>query len=101
MPSGVVYRSTDWRTFVPVALPYRGSIWGDMALPDGAILVWGMGGHVLRSRDAGASWREIAAGTEALTSGLLIGKRLVLAGLGGAVLYGSDLGASFHHRDPP
>lgn len=94
--SGVVYRSTDWRTFVPVALPYRGSIWGGMALPDGAILVWGMGGHVLRSTDSGASWREIPSGTEnPLTAGLLLGKRIVLAGLGGAVLTSDDLGASF------
>jgi photosystem II stability/assembly factor-like uncharacterized protein len=100
--SGVVYRSTDWRTFVPVSLPYRGSIWGGMALPDGAVLVWGMGGHVLRSRDAGASWREIASGTEnPLTTGLLLGKRLVLAGLGGAVLTSDDLGASFRAEIRP
>ncbi|MCO5108470.1 MAG: YCF48-related protein [Burkholderiaceae bacterium] len=100
--SGVVYRSTDARTFAPVALPYRGSIWGGMALPDGAILVWGMGGHVLRSQDAGASWREIPSGTEnPLTTGLLLGKRLVLAGLGGAVLASDDLGASFRAEIRP
>ena len=100
--SGVVYRSTDWRTFVPVKLPYRGSIWGGMALPDGAILVWGMGGHVLRSQDSGASWHEVASGTEnPLTTGLLWGKQLVLAGLGGTVLTSDDLGASFRAEIRP
>jgi len=100
--SGVVYRSTDARTFTPVSLPYRGSIWGGMTLPDSAILVWGMGGHVLRSSDSGASWREIPSGTEnPLTAGLLLGKRIVLAGLGGAVLTSDDLGASFRAEIRP
>ncbi|MCZ7560067.1 MAG: YCF48-related protein [Burkholderiaceae bacterium] len=100
--SGVVYRSTDARAFAAVSLPYRGSIWGGMALPDGAILVWGMGGHVLRSPDSGASWREIPSGTEnPLTAGLLLGKRIVLVGLGGAVLTSDDLGASFRAEIRP
>lgn len=100
--SGVVYRSTNAREFAPVSLPYRGSIWGGMTLPGGAILIWGMGGHVLRSTDSGASWREIPSGTEnPLTAGLLLGKRIVLAGLGGAVLTSDDLGASFRAEIRP
>ncbi len=100
--SGVVYRSDDGRSFTPLTLPYRGSIWGGMALPGKAILVWGMGGHVLRSTDAGASWHDVPSGTaNPLTAGLLLGKRIVLAGLGGTVLVSDDLGKSFRAEVRP
>lgn len=95
--SGVVYRSTDGREFKAISLPYRGSIWGGLALPDGTVLVWGMGGRVLRSTDDGASWREIDTGTDnPLTAGLALPDgRVVIVGLGGSVLASDDRGASF------
>lgn len=101
--SGVVYRSGDGRAFTAITLPYKGSIWGGMALPDGAILIWGMGGRVLRSVDAGASWRQIDTGTEnPLTAGLALADgRIVLAGLGGTVLSSNDRGASFRTEIRP
>ncbi|MCL4182270.1 MAG: glycosyl hydrolase [Burkholderiaceae bacterium] len=101
--SGVVYRSVDGRDFDAISLPYKGSIWGGMALPDGAILVWGMGGRVLRSADAGASWREIDTGTDnPLTAGLVqAGGRIVIVGLGGTVLASDDGGASFRAEIHP
>jgi photosystem II stability/assembly factor-like uncharacterized protein len=95
--SGVVYRSADGRNFDTITLPYKGSIWGGMALSDGAILVWGMGGRVLRSADGGASWREIDTGTDnPLTAGLAqAGGRIVIVGLGGSVLASDDGGMRF------
>lgn len=95
--SGLVYRSDDGVAFTAIALPYKGSIWGGMALPGDAVLVWGMGGRVLRSADGGASWREIDTGTDnPLTAGLLMKDgRIVLAGLGGTVLASEDSGATF------
>ena len=101
--SGVVYRSDDARAFTAINLPYQGSLWGGMALPDDAILVWGMGGHVLRSADSGASWQEIDTGTDnPLTAGLALADgRIVLAGLGGSVLVSDDRGRSFRTEVRP
>jgi len=101
--SGVVYRSDDGRAFTAITLPYQGSLWGGMTLPDGTILVWGMGGHVLRSTDSGASWQEIDSGTDnPLTAGLALADgRIVLAGLGGSVLVSDDRGRSFRAEVRP
>src|SRR5690606_18669872 len=94
--SGTVYRSENGVDFTAVDVPYKGSIWGGMGLPDGTLLVWGMGGTLLRSLDGGQTWSETATGTEnpitaarALSDG-----RTVFVGLGGTVLSSADGGAS-------
>jgi len=58
---------------------------------DGSVLVTGMVGHALLSSDHGATWRELATGTDqSLTDAAeLPDGRLVLVGLGGAVAVGN------------
>lgn len=96
--AGAVFRSQDGgRTFAALALPYKGSLWGGLALRDGSVLVAGMRGHVLLSMDQGRSWREADSGTDqALTAGVqLAGGDVVLVGLGGVVIRSRDGGRSF------
>lgn len=95
---GMVFRSGDGGdSFEPVRLPYKGSIWGGVALRDGSILVWGMRGRVLRSGDGGRAWKEVPSGSQqALTTGVqLASGEVVVAGLGGAVIRSQDGGHTF------
>ena len=93
---GGLYRA-EGAAFVPVPLPYKGSIWGGLTLADGAVLVWGMRGNLLRSEDGGRNWRSVASGTQqALTAGVQrSGGEVVIAGLGGALVRSKDGGRSF------
>lgn len=93
---GTLYRSDDSVDFTQVEVPYDGSLWGGMGLADGSLLVWGMGGTLLRSQDDGRTWKEIDTDTEnpitaacALPDG-----RVVFVGLGGTVLTSGDAGAT-------
>ena len=96
--SGLLFRSDDsgarWQV---VKLPYKGSIWGGTQLADGALLVWGMGGHVLRSDDGGKTFAELPTGTEQSLGGAwqVSADQVVVAGLGGAVVLSQDGGRHF------
>lgn len=95
---GTVFRSGDGgASFEAVSLPYKGSIWGGMALRDGSVLIWGMRGRVLRSGDGGRTWIDVPSGTQqALTAGVQRdGGEIVVAGLGGAVIRSRDGGHTF------
>lgn len=101
---GVVLRTDDGgHSFRTVTLPYKGSIWGGMALHDGAVLVWGMRGNILRSGDGGRTWTAVPSGTQqALTAGVqLAGGEIVIAGLGGVVLRSRDGGRAFTAQTRP
>ncbi len=93
---GAVYRSDDGENFERVEIPYSGSLWGGTASADGSILLWGMGGTLLRSPDGGQSWRETPTNTQnPITAACpLPDGRLILVGLGGTVLSSSDGGAT-------
>ena len=93
---GTVYRSHDGERFERVEVPYSGSLWGGMATPDGSILLWGMGGTLLRSVDDGHSWHQTSTDTQnPITAACrLPDGRLVFVGLGGTVLASSDGGAT-------
>lgn len=99
---GGLYRA-EGDAFVPVSLPYKGSIWGGMTLADGTVLIWGMRGNLLRSEDGGNSWRSVASGTQqALTAGVQrAGGEVVLVGLGGTVVRSKDAGRSFGAQTRP
>lgn len=96
--SGTLYRADDGVSFERVEVPYRGSLWGGMATSSGALLVWGMGGTLLRSDDDGRTWKETATATEnPITAGYALPDgRLVFVGLGGALLASDDGGATVH-----
>jgi photosystem II stability/assembly factor-like uncharacterized protein len=101
---GAVYRSRDdGETFERLALPYEGSFWNGLALPDESILVFGMRGHVFRSEDRGETWSEVESGTDqSLQAGTQRADgRIVIVGLGGTVLTSEDGGHSFGATTQP
>jgi photosystem II stability/assembly factor-like uncharacterized protein len=95
--AGTVFRSEDGgRTWAAIKVPYKGSLWGGLALSDGTLLLYGMRGHVLRSADKGASWTDAVAGDQSLSGAAQFSDgTLVLVGLGGAVLRSRDGGKTF------
>lgn len=95
---GLLFRSSDnGARWDKVTLPYKGSIWGGMALADGNLLVWGMRGHALRSDDGGLTWADVSTGSDQSLGGgaQLADGVVVLAGLGGVVLSSRDGGRHF------
>jgi photosystem II stability/assembly factor-like uncharacterized protein len=82
--------------FVRQQAPYDGSYFG-LTGSDGAVLVFGLRGNVLRSGDDGKSWQPIATGVDvAITGGARAGDgRLVLVSAAGRVLVSADDGRSF------
>lgn len=96
--AGTVFRSEDGgRTWTTTKVPYKGSLWGGLALSDGTLLMYGMRGHTLRSTDKGASWTDAVAGTDQSITGAaqLTDGTLYLVGLGGAVARSRDGGKTF------
>lgn len=101
---GTVFRSVDGgSTWQVVRTPYKGSLWGGLALADGAILIYGMRGKLLRSDDAGRSWTEIPSGTDQSLTGACQSPAgtIVIVGLGGAVGVSDDGGRTFATRIRP
>jgi photosystem II stability/assembly factor-like uncharacterized protein len=82
--------------FVRSESPYGGS-WFGLTGSDDAVLVFGLRGNVLRSRDDGKSWQPIATGLEvAITGGARAGDgRLILVSAAGQLLVSADDGRSF------
>lgn len=95
--TGTLYRSQDGTSWSKLELPYRGSLWGGLALRSGAVLVFGMRGRIFRSEDAGAHWREVESGTEHSLCGATETEdgRVVVVGLAGALLTSQDDGRHF------
>lgn len=93
--SGIVYRSTDGTEFEAIDVPYQGSLWGGIGLGDGTVLVFGMGGTLLRTTDDGRSWSATETGTDnPITAAYAMSDgRIVLVGLGGTVMSSDDGGA--------
>ncbi len=94
---GVVYRSLDGGvTFDELQTPYAGSFWSGLSI-NGSVLVFGMRGNLWRSDDLGETWFEVDSDTNQSLGGgtVLADGTIVLAGLGGAVTYSYDDGASF------
>lgn len=95
--AGMVFRSEDGgRTWAAIKVPYKGSLWGGLALSDGTLLLYGMRGHVLRSVDKGASWTDAVAGDQSLSGAAQFSDgTVVLVGLGGGVVRSRDGGKTF------
>ena len=98
--AGLLYRSTDegrhWQRLDP---GYDGSLFGLLTTADGAVLAFGLRGNILRSEDAGETWRPVSVEDDP-RQGLYGGTRLVdgtlvLVGAGGVVLHSVDNGRSF------
>jgi len=104
--AGKVYRSDDSGTsWVSLALPYIGSLFGVLPIEGDTVLVFGLRGHLFRSENAGENWQEIETPTqEMLTNGIYTNDGIYITGLGGTILKSNDKGQSFvlqeqGHRD--
>lgn len=88
---GAAYRARQgWQRWEPVATGVSGSLWGGLATREGGIVLYGMSGRVIHSRDQGAHWQTIETGlTQSLTDAVqLADGRLVVVGNGGALAVG-------------
>ncbi len=86
--AGAAYRSRDEGVkWTKLTLPYGGSMFGGVAMDDGALLTFGLRGNVFRTPDLGDTWEKIASGTESSLFGAyaLGGARAILVGAGGTV----------------
>ena len=105
--AGKIYRSDDYGgTWIPLASPYVGSLFGVLPLAGDTVLVFGLRGHLFRSEDAGDNWQEIETPIqEMLTNGIMMtDDEIYITGLGGTILRSNDKGKSFSlleqgHRD--
>jgi photosystem II stability/assembly factor-like uncharacterized protein len=103
--AGAVYRSTDaGATWTRSNLPYEGSMFGAVALDDGAVVAFGLRGNAFVTPDLGLTWRPLQTGTEAsLLGGAAVpGGRAVIVGANGTVLLlpaGSDQAREYLFSD--
>ncbi len=94
---GTVYRSMDGgENFEEIVTPYEGSFWGGLNTGN-AVLVFGMRGNLWRTEDLGDNWDQVDSDTvQSLGGGTILDDgSIVIAGLGGAVIYSTDGGQSF------
>ena len=82
--------------FVTTPTPYAGSFFG-LTGSDQSVLVFGLRGNIVRTRDGGASWQKVETGLEvALTGGARSPDgRVALVSASGQVLVSSDDGQRF------
>ncbi len=87
---GFGFRSTDnGETWEAYRLPYEGSMFGAVTLPDQCVLAFGLRGNAFRSCDFAASWQAIDTGTESSLLGAVVDRgKVMLAGSTGAVVSG-------------
>jgi len=100
---GLLLRSSDGgATFTALASPYKGSFFGLLASPSGALLVYGLRGSVYRSGDAGNSWDKVDLGTPlTLQAGIAQRSELTLLAQTGELFTSTDDGRTFKRQPPP
>ena len=97
--------SLRWDGLLRAALesPYHASFFGSLVLQDGAILAFGLRGHLFRSDDGGDTWLEGETNTEASLMGgaQIASDEIVLGGITGVLLRSRDGGRSFQSATRP
>ena len=101
--AGLLYSSRDgggsWERLDP---GYAGSLFGLVAMNDGAVVCFGLRGNILLSVDGGDSWRGSRLVNDpglSLYDGVqLDGGAVILVGAGGVVLTSVDNGRQFESR---
>ncbi|MBT8047602.1 MAG: hypothetical protein HKN57_09075 [Xanthomonadales bacterium] len=90
--AGYSYRSFDsGETWEPLDLPYIGSMWGAIKMPNGCVVFYGLRGHAMESCNFGESWRELETGTQLSLSGAAERDGfLIMVGNSGVVLTMED-----------
>ena len=94
---GLVLRGTSGGQFTPVATPFQGTFFGDLYTADGALMLYGLQGTILRSADEGAHWATIATtASVGIDCGMVLKDGSVLLGdVAGELLSSHDNGQSF------
>lgn len=101
---GIIYRSTDdGDTWTSSSLPYQGSMFDIIALPEERILAFGLRGRAFQTADGGESWQAVDTGTESSLNGgrLLQGGKLVIVGNNGVILERAPGRRQFTRREHP
>lgn len=83
---------------------YKGSLFGLLATPGGALLAYGLRGSLLRSEDGGQRWQAQPAqtgGASLSAAGVLPDSRVALIAHSGQLLLSADDGRSFQPQPPP
>ena len=97
--AGTLLSSADnGKTWSRLFSPYKGSYFGAVAANDGAVIIFGLRGHVYRSANANlGAWTAIKTHTSASMMGAtkLADGAIALAGLSGTVLLSKDDGKTF------
>ncbi|MBI2309073.1 MAG: hypothetical protein HYU78_17425 [Rhodocyclales bacterium] len=89
--AGGAYRSGNgWNDWTPLSTGVGGSLWGGFATAEHEVVLYGMSGRLLVSRDRGATWRVVDTGlSQSLTHGIpLADGRIAVVGNGGAMASG-------------
>ena len=86
--AGYSYRSyDDGETWEAMELPYVGSMWGAILVPNDCVVFFGLRGHAMESCDFGMTWQELETGTEAsLSAAAERDGQLIMVGNSGTVL---------------
>lgn len=94
---GLFLRSRNGSRFEGLTTPFRGTLFGTLAMPGGPVLAYGLRGALLRSDDAGAHWTEVKSGVElSLTNGLVLADgRILLGSQSGKLIVSGDGGRRF------
>lgn len=96
---GMVWRlDTATQRFLPIPTPYKGTLFGLVAVDADNLLVFGMRGSLFRSGDRGKTWSRVATSSAAgMTAGTTLpdGKVLLVNQAGGLEL-SHDKGQTFH-----
>lgn len=98
---GLLMRSDDrGASFQRLETPYKGSYFGLLASPTGAVLAYGLRGNVYRSADQGQTWSQIRTGvTESISAGVARADRsLALLSQDGELLFSLDDGMTFSRQ---
>jgi photosystem II stability/assembly factor-like uncharacterized protein len=84
------------RRFAAVATPYKGT-WFGIAVKPGVVIAHGLRGNAWRSRDGGATWRQVLMPVQTgLTGSAVLGDgRIVLVSQDGRVFVSADNGDTF------
>ena len=93
---GAAYRAKNgWQQWDALHTGVTGSLWGGLATRGGDVVLFGMSGRVLQSRDQGSSWMTVDTGLgQSLTDAVQLDDgRLVVVGNGGALAVGGLGGA--------
>jgi photosystem II stability/assembly factor-like uncharacterized protein len=97
---GNIYKSTDGAaSFVHLECDAKGSFFGAVVTPAGAVIAYGLHGSVWRSTDAGAHWQRLDMPPVSLSGGAVLPDgRVVLIDEDGGVWFSRDGGESFQSR---